>query len=396
MLSLTTASVIEYGWANALRTALPLLGIVMFRNGLIGGSRMQLVIAGALSAVSLLYSPEFGAAGLAACAVLAFLDRRELGRTAWWAFGFAATLLILTAAMFGNRTAGYLSDSLQGGYALARLKGHGTRPLPSFPWWTSFSGLVPPLWRMKWMIRIWGPALVCSAAGGWLLIRRREDRYPALFAALLVFAVVAQVPVVARPLSQTATSAPPLVLLTAMMLAGLAGSGRVNAGRVSAGLLAAAGLVLPVGSPGNWLDKYRGAGPQVAADLPRDGADRMGRVTVSRRQATELAEALRLVDRLALPGDRVYCAAPYQTHLCFLADRPALPPFLLAHLAATPSDRDRILAALEREKPSVALLSPLSIDVPYPEEHARELDFILKRYRLERKIGDVMVYRRRP
>jgi hypothetical protein len=387
--------VIQYGWANALRTALPLLGIVMFRSGLAGGSRARLVIAGTLSAVSLLYSTEFGTAGLVACAILAVAHRCDPGRTAFWALGFAAALAILSAAMFGSRALEFLGGQLGGGYALTRLGGHGTRPLPPFPWWTSFPDLVPILWRVKWTIRAWGPALVCSTAGAWLLIRRRQDGFPALFAALLAFAVVAQVPVVARPLSQTATSAPPLVLLVAIMLAGLARSGRVNTSRLIAGLLVAAGLVLPVGSLGDWLDKYRGGGPTIAAALPRNGADQMGRVTVSPRQATEIAESVRLVDRLARPGERVYCAAPFHTYLCFLADRPALKPFLLAHLAATPSDRDLVLTALEREKPAVALLSPLSIDVPYPEEHAGELAWILKNYRLARKIDNLLIYARR-
>jgi len=395
MLTLTTAQVIEYGWANALRTALPLLGIIMYRSGLTAGGRTRLIAAGALSAVSLLYSTEFGAAGLAACALLAVVHRRDPGRTLWWAFGFAAALAVLSAAMFGSRALEFVGGQLGGGYALTRLGGHGTRPLPPFPWWTSFPDLIRLFWRVKWTVRAWGPALVCSTAAGWLLVRRRSVTDPALFVALLAFAVIAQVPVVARPLTQTTTSAPPLVLLAAMMLAGLSATGRVNGARIVAGALLIMGLVLPVGSLGDWLNKYRRAEPEATAPLPRDAADRMGRVTVSGRQSAELASAVGLLARLAGPGDRIYCAAPFHTYLCFLADRPALGPFLLAHLAATPADRALILAALERERPSVALLSPLSIDVPYPEEHALELAWIVKNYRLARKIDNLLIYARR-
>jgi hypothetical protein len=213
---------------------------------------------------------------------------------------------------------------------------------------------------------------------------------------MVVFATFAQIPVAARPMNQATASTPPLILLAVIILDDMntiGGLKRIS--RLTAVLLALAGFIFPYGSFNGWLERYSrqfgesGARTSIAVEA------RLGRTMPDRRQASELAEAVPLLARLCRPDQRIYCAAPHNMHMCFLADRAGLPPFPNAAMAATRRDHALILTALERLKPPVAMLEPYDIDVPYILKHAQEWVYIQRHYRLVRKIGNFMILKRK-
>jgi len=401
ILMTSTAAVVQYGWANAMRTALPLLALYQCARGLEAERPGYIAVSGALLAVSILYSPEFGWAGMMGCSlvfVATFLRRRPVIRPlAWWACSFSAVSALALIAMFGIRAGEAILALADGGYALARIAGFAVIPMPAFPWWTGPAQIVSNEWKLLWVAQMWGPAVLLGAMGA-LLLARRVDWAPGNFplaASLLVFATIAQIPVVNRPHAQAVTSALPLILLASIATDDLWAAGGV--GRRTAGALVACLAVIawsvPLGGMHSWLDKYSGPPPDPV--YTGSGSERLGRIIPSIGQAAVLREVTPLLQRLCRPRERVYCAMLENSYLCFLSGRAALAPFPLANQAATPADRRQVLRSLEKARPPLAFIELKSIDVPYTEERKEEWGYIRRHYALLKKVGPILIYTRR-
>jgi len=405
MLTLSTASILIYGWANASRTALPLLGLYLFWRGLFANRPGSLIASGVLTAFSLLYSFEYGATGMLGCVVLlAFYtlnpDRKSPGvvtRLGWWMGAGATVFAFLVTIMFGARTMDFLAQCLSGGYGVSRIKGDAVFPLPCFPPWSSVNNPREYLWQAVFTIKAWGPAFVCSLCWVWFQAGRWRLRERAFSFSLLLFALLAQIPAVARPFQQTAAAAPPLILLAIMILDDVGSSGGFRwISRLAAVLLVLAGFVFPYGSFSTWLERYSFQTGEPGVRPAFGVESRLGRVKLDRRQAHDIAEAVPLLTGLCRPDQRVYCASVQNMYMCFLADRAGLPPFPNAAIAVTRQDHTLVLAALEKFRPPVVLLEPYVVDVPYLQKYAREGTYIQRHYLLIRKIDRLYIFKRRP
>ena len=400
ILMASTASWVQYGWSNAMRTALPLMALFNCARGMETKKTGYIAASGALMAASLLYSPEFGLAGVMGCGIVflySFLHHRPAARPLiFWTFSLAAVSTLTFFAMYGIRAGEAFHALSDGGYALARIAGHGAMPMPGFPWWSSPAQIVGFEWKLLWVLQMWGPAVICGALGALLLARHRNwapGNFPVV-ASLLVFATLAQVPVVARPHAQALTSALPLILLATIAIDDMwsaGGAGRRAAIALSV-CLAIIAWSVPLGGMHSWLDGYSGPLPNQAYTGP--GSERLGSLKPPLEQAAILREVTPILRRLCPPEERIYCAIPENSYLCFLSGRAALTPFPLVNLAITPADRGRVMNSLETMRPPLALIELKSIDVPNPDERKAEWDYIRRHYKLLKKVGTLLIYTR--
>ena len=132
---------------------------------------------------------------------------------------------------------------------------------------------------------------------------------------------------------------------------------------------------------------WRSGPPLRAALIPR-----LGTLRLPAQQERELRAAVEELRRRCPPGARVYVGAHRFAHVPFLADRAAVGPFALSYLAVTRAERVAAAAALERERPSVALLAADGIDLPYREEHPEEWAVLAARYREARRFGEFSLW----
>ena len=106
----------------------------------------------------------------------------------------------------------------------------------------------------------------------------------------------------------------------------------------------------------------------------------------------DITRAVRLIREHCPSGRRVYLGSLWHAHLCFLAERPALGPFPYPALAVTTADRSRVVEALERDRPPVALVAERGMDAPCAVEHPEEREYIGKHYRLLERSGELEIF----
>ncbi len=398
LLAFSSVAGIQYGMPNALRLALPMAALAVWGRG----GRTAPILAGALTAAAWLFSPEYGMAAAAACAVAAIVDgwhdgwRRAAGSLGVWTSTAGATVLGLLLVMYGTGTGEALRGLLGGGHGAARLLGQGAWPAPRPVWWVSASDA----WfdRGAWysLASYWGPGLLCSGVAAWLLAGPVAPLRRGRVAGWLAFASLALVPVVIRPAGQqvNAIAATAGLLVLAIDSARGTGSGGRRAALGGAAAIGVAGLVALSAHAGDFAAK----GARCLGDL-RTGASagslpRLGGVQLPERARRDLDGAVAAVRAGCPPGGRVYVAAISWAHVPFLADRAGLRPYPLAALTATRGERDVVLAALDRERPAVALVTEAGFDVPFAAEHPEEAAYVAAHYRLVKRFGDLRVMAR--
>jgi hypothetical protein len=382
MLALSSATFAGYGWANSLRTALPLAAVWMCWEGLRKPSHLLVAGSGLLVSAGILYSAEYGIAGLV---VMAAVMTRSPERPVWlrnsWSAIFLAGFLVILVVLSGG---GY------GGYVTKRLLGHTGLPLPGLP--NVEAGVGEWFRTILVLAALWLPALSCVAMSCWLALRWRDlDDRRSLAFALVVFTMLAQVPVLARPMSQIGGSMPPAVLLLAVWLD--MAPGRSPARIAGAGLAIFAAVVA---YPDFAIVARQRLACLSVPGFPAVGGGRLGSVVITDPETDrQTRRALMIIAENCPPGRPVYLAAPFWLHLAFLADRPGLSPLLSTALVVTEKDRRTVLESLELQKPPVALVTMQGIDVPYEWEHPEEWAYVRKHYRLKVRLDDLLIYVRR-
>ena len=400
MLTLSTASVIQYGWSNPLRTALPLAALALCWRGTVSNRPVFLAFSGVLTTLSLIYAPEYALAGICASAILlaSNLDspglRQAASRAMQWVLPALVAAVIFLTLMYGAQITRVPGGHMSGGYLTARLLGHAARPLPAFPWLWTTTKAIADIPAMLWAASVWVPGLAACAGVAWATAHGGTNR--GILLAMAVFSLISQVPVVARPLTQIASSMPPMVLLAVMAL-DLMWHSRAAlrfAAWILAAVLIAYSFATPIGGALPALDRYACLG-HIPAGAHAPGVTRLGRIAFQPDQADIIREIVPLLRTKCPPKGRVYVGTAYLAYVCFLADRPALPPFPMANLAATTADKEAVLTALKDLRPPVALIGIEGIDVPYTEEHAREWKYIEGNYRFIKQVGKLQVFARK-
>jgi len=406
MLTVTTASysLSPYGWANAVRLALPLGAVVTGWRGMSLGRPALVSLSGVLAALGALYSPEFGCVGILACATLwiAWPSPRGLAgklRATWpWAASMVATGTAAWIAMFGLGAYAGVPSLPDIGYLVSRLAGHGVTPLPEFRWWIDEGAIHMNADALKRVLSVWGPMLLCCVAAPLFLVRERWSATmngPGV-AALGVFCLLVQWPAVVRPLGQQIMSAPGWILLAVTAIDGLGGS-KLRRRIINVSLVIAAvayGWQAPFAGFRSAWTRWRCVPSPADVRMPVDS--RYGGVRLSAHSARFLEEVVPVIRKTCPPGGRILIAAPYYLGLCFLADRAGLTPFPENDLAVRPHERQIVIESLERERPRLALVEALYTDIPYPTAQPEVWAYINSHYRLERQIRDLLFYVRRP
>jgi len=400
MLTLSTAPALGYGWANALRTAIPLGAFVSCRYGIVRGSGRLLAVSGLLTACGMLYSQEFGAAGALGCLLLlsadAFGVSRRLSGLYRWSASVLAAFLVLMAAMYRGRVATAIGKMFLENYAMTQLKGHYTLPLAGFPWFTSLLDAGSKSGDIIYQLSVWGPGLLCVLAAGWLA-SRRERLVPGngpLLGALVLMALLSQLPVLARPMGQVGTSMPVVVLMAAVFFDMTVGADRPGGGARKGLILAASFLWgLSVSWPeikSSYLEKYN---PNPFYQVGARGIFmRLGLVKLKLPRDETGIRAMQYISRALLPGERIYVAAPFYSHLCFLTGHPGMAPFVSASMVRTLFDREAMVRILEEQKPPMTLLTEGAIDVPFAVSHPEEWAYIKAHYVMKLKINDLSIW----
>ncbi|MEK7476516.1 MAG: hypothetical protein AAB152_12915 [Candidatus Coatesbacteria bacterium] len=399
MISHSTAMGIQFGWANALRTALALAAVVLCGLGWGTRERLRWSLVGMLLAASLLYSTEYGLAAILGCMVIlahgAMSGDREKSVKAfsWMAVAGSVSAALVLVLIFGAKVPAMIRSELGGSYIGSRLMGHGVIPFKAFPW---FEGLDFAIANHKLILElaaIWLPMMGVSFFVPWIILSRGglDVARRRLSIGLAVVAVLGQVPVLVRPNVQIAMSMPPVILF-AVAWYGWARPGALVA-RTLALLLVVNSFL--IGAP-LWplmVQKYALMYAPVGETVPE--LPRLGGVTASPFTSVGMRGAVKMIEDACGPGGRVYVAAPAYAHLVFLADRVGMPPYPLVQLAPSARDRDLILSVLKSARPRMALVTLEGIDVPFAMEHPDEWEYIQRNYRMARKVGSLMIFIRK-
>jgi hypothetical protein len=405
MLTLTNAPAIGYGWANSFRTALPLAALVLLWKALASGDRRVAALAGLLAACALLYSQEFGSAGFACSLVLIGfmvpLTAPVRQTVAVWAAAFLVSGTVIMLIVFGGNVVMGARNMLFANYMVAHLMGHDVLPLPAFPWFRDAAGVFRDLITVTLDATVWGPGFACVLAFGWLGARgfRLSAGRGPLFGALILLALMAQMPVLARPMAQIGTSMPFVVMVAAMLVdlkafdVALSSGGPSRRNRLAIPALALWGLYICTPTLGLFPTRCR------CNPLTEKSASgimtRLGTVYLFHGRDEGRFQAIALINRLLVPGERIYVAAPFHTQIAFLSGHPGLVPFPSATMAATREERLAIVEALDRLKPRLALLTEMAIDVPFSRSHPEEWARIRRDYTLAEKYGDLCIFLRK-
>ncbi len=386
----STAATTTYGWANALRSGWPLAAVVIAVAGP-GAAAVRGAVAGALLAISVLYSHEYGIAGVAA--LLAFRggwERPAPGRgapiAAWGVLGGAVTLLVLGIAMFGPDWLAGLRAAIGPGYGMSRLSGNGSLPLPVFRLPASSD---PPYaaYLLLWLVSLWAPPLVAAAAAVWRHAdpRAGDTHSGRLVVPLAVFLVLAQVPGIARPYGSQILAIPAMALLAGILTDAAIGAGRVQVARLATVVVLAYAVVNPFGGVRR-LVLGRWGRPAGHAALVAPGG-RFGTLRLDPEGVSRLVKAADLVRRLCPGNGRVFVGGMRAQVVCFLADRAPLGPYPDGALALTDGARQEVLDALDRERPAVALMEDDSLDVSSESEHPEQWRYLRAHYRVASEWG---------
>ena len=397
MLTCSTAPDIQYGWANALRTAVPLAALWACWRGAVRGNIRMLIAAGAVGGGWLLYSQEHAVACAAASVtMLAALGVRDgaavsFRRLVAWGGGAVTAVAVLLFVAFGSRTAEAFRLLATGNTLASRLLGFGAFPLPT----------LPPAWSILGVgdivtvVTVWWPGLVGGLALAWLVTAPRAATIGrgALALGLAVAALLDQVPMLTLPRAQIESSAPAAILLATLALDHAWGR-RLRAPFAAAGLLLVAvgfGRMAPY-----WVNMVAKMECVTVPHLYAPSTiPRLGALEIPPEQRESLVNFIGGVRALCPPGKRIFFAAVSYEYVPFLADRAALAPFPRDLDAGSAAEQDEVLAALDREKPPVAIMRDDGLFLSYAEEHPRELAYIKSHYRLEAVAGDVSVYVRK-
>lgn len=390
MLTVTTAPFVQYGWANGLRTALPLLGFALAWRAV---TRPGLAAAGAISAAGWWYSQEYGAAAALGAAVTLLL-RRDLGwrDRAGWALGAGlAGGLAIPLLLYGARMPEALAAAPGGGMLAAKLRGSGSVPFPPLIGWDAGPGRLRTFWWNNILtLQLWlpvllaGPALGAALAGGGV----RDGRGP-LLAGLAVVALLYQWPAVVRPIDQIRMCVVGALALGAVLLDPVGARRRWLARAVVLGVLAYGALHLY--SVRDSL-KDRAFCLRVGGPYPAVRLARLGEIWLppeEERRETALVETIR---QLCPPDGRVYSGAAWDAHVLFLADRMGVSPYPVPFTTQDAVRRAEAAAALARSQPAVVLIHRQGVDLPWEEDRREEWDWIRPRYRKHSVFGRVEVW----
>lgn len=397
MLGLTPASLAAfgYGWANCLRPGLALAGLTLCWLGLERASRFQLGAAGVLLALALLYSPEYGCAAIAGVIILCLLQQpaRDTWSSVTVVVGMTIGLSVALWMLMFGRDSWRAASNLVQGYALARLGGHAARPWPNVLWWVSPVFVINHANAYLYEFSLWAPFVICSLAGIWLIGKniRSTNGTARLVVALTATTFLFQLSAIARPLGSQSSSAPPAILLGGVLLDQLARRSRI-------GLMAVAALVMAfsfLNPHGNILCGLNRvfAHPNWSAGATISDV-RLGDVHLGTEQTNFIKNTVQAVREHCPPGKRFFLAAPLDLALPFFADRCTLTPWVDPVLATTPQASAEMIAALDRERPSLVVVGDW-LDIPLPVEHPELWAYIEAHYRLETKIADHLFYVRR-
>ena len=405
MLTLTNAPAIGYGWANSFRTALPLAALILLWKALSGGDRRVAALAGLFAACAPLYSQEFGSAGLACSLVLIWFSAPWTASARRVVAAWAASLLVSGAVImllvFGGNVVAGARNMLFANYMVAHLMGHDVLPLPAFPWFRDVASVIRDLVTVTLDATVWGPGFACVLAFGWLGARgfRLSAGRGSLFGALILLALMAQMPVLARPMAQIGTSMPFVVMVVAMLLdlkafdTAPSSGGAPRRNWLAIPALALWGLYICIPTLGLFATRCR---CNPLTEKPATGImTRLGTVYLFHGRDEGRFQAIALINRLLVPGERIYVAAPFHTQLAFLSGHPGLVPFPSATMAATREERLAIVESLDRLKPRLALLTEMAIDVPFSRSHPEEWTYIQENYVLGEKHDDLCIYLRK-
>jgi len=360
-----------------------------------------MAMSGATCAFSYLYSQEFGAAAAIGCAILLTGlmvetgGNRELRLLGIWGGAGVAGGASVMFLMFGHRIGEFLRLGSLVGYGADRLMGHHVLPLESFPWDFDLQHiLMHPAELMAWSA-IWAPILTMALLIGIMVTWRRKEGVCALAlqASVTTAALIAAVPVVARPNVQVATSMPFLAVLLVVFLRDMGEGGQH---RLLATALAAVWLTLSVGAI---AVIWPVAGSKYSCFsrmrlTPSERIPRLGSVSLLSSGADRDIPVINYLHRSVPPGKRIFVAAPYYSHLLFLADRAGVPRYMTTEASAGRQRGKEMIDALERFKPPVVLLENQGVDVPFAAEQPDLASYIATHYRLGRQFGELRVLKR--
>jgi len=296
----------------------------------------RLAVAGIFAALAFWWSPDFGAAGIAAM-VAALVAAGSAGAAKPYALG-AAGVLLLPLAWAGARYPEFVGAHLA--FSVNRLTGYG---------WTSLSR--DPGW---WLDLAAGPALLAVAWPG----RRRDP----LLVALALFAIACTLPTLTRADPDHQELAHPAIL--AALARALVPLNRPKFRRVVAAaflVVLAAGKAVHVWDyhllllPDRWSVEPQQA--EIRAGLRRES--HVPRLAGLALPAPECAHFERLTDLLMCatqPDEPIFLMANEQI-LYFLADRLPATAYPLYFVRATPLQSALLLTELQSAQPRYLLIA---------------------------------------
>jgi len=401
-LTMSSTSNIEYTFPSCLRTAIPMAAVLACWAGVPDRKRGFLLLSGVLTAMAALFSAEYAAIAVISCSIVFIQSadagnyRRRISAVLTLAGAAILAMLLLTFATLGPQSADAIRGFINSPHAVVRLLGHGFLPFPEFPWFSTPSSAISDYHQILTVVRFWFPGMLCAGAVAWLAAVPGDPiggRRP-LILAMIAFTVLVQIPALARPMNQQLGAAfPPAALLTAMALDAMRDRGLVMRRAALASFLA----VIAFGTA--WMAK---GAPLFASkaylclvntsSVSVPSLPRLGRIHLDPKQLDGLNEITGLIRSRCRPDERVYLAAPFYSHLCFIADRAAMPPYPLANLAVTSAERAVVMRELQATRPPIALITMQGIDIPFPEEHTDEWLYINKNYNLRGRYGPLLVY----
>ena len=401
MLTLTMASAIGFGSANSLRTAMPMVVLCLCWWGLETGNRRPMLASAVLAAISLLYSHEYALAGMAACGVIfagvALRDgfSRILSPLLNWGGLFAVSFVCLLTAMYRWDTMKAIGAIPSQNYGLVHLAGHQVWPMQPFPWFVSAHDIFVDASNLVHVTALWLPGLLCVVVATWASSRRTQALAPKplLLCAIAAYTLLAQLPVLARPLVEHARAAAMFVLLLACFLDQFQVKDRRRRLWFYAGLGMSVIFAVMLFFPSSYAYYVKYKCDITARHSVPKNLERIGNL-IMWVDYKGLNRAVKIVRELCPPGERIYVGAPFYSHIPFLVDRAGLPPFLTTYLAATKKERGAMLRSLEEFMPPVALITEAGIDIPYAREHPEEWAYIQKHYVLYEQIDDLQIFKR--
>jgi len=405
LLQTSASPVFLYGWANTTRIALPLLAWFLLWKSASRGSLRRTVLAGLVSGIALTYSMEFAVAGLIASLPLLPLSPSLPGSNpgnrarlslAWGIAilaGFIFTMLVIYQGSILPAISGLFGRS----YMASRLGGHASRPLPHFLFHDSPVRLIGDAGSLAWSFFLWIPGFMAALSLATLIGARMKGRtsgtVPVL--GLAIFALVAQMPAIARPMGIPASTFPPTILLAILTMREVSGNySRRNPAFIAMGTLLVLGILA-----GPFWNRHI---PPRFFQMPQTTVGkhpeipRLGGIEISRQNAELFSRSIRIIqDHCAARGEYIFITDAFNLALPFFADRPAMPPYPETFLASTPGQRLSVMTALEKYRPRLAIIGILGLDVPFNLQFPEQWKYISNHYRPLIQVDNTAFYIRK-